>query len=145
MSVNPFECALSIVVKSSFQKVLLIVVPHSIALVILLFVNPISAYLNAVFIVCILVSLIFYYQRYIARVHQRSVRKLSQDSARNWFISLSNNTKIQVFLLSSSFVSCYLIILNYRDINNKHYVVVFTPDSLSSGDFRRLVVRVNQT
>lgn len=145
MSINSFSAPLSLTNKASFQKKLLIIVPHFFALFLIGVTKPISIYFSLFIIILIGASVIYYYRLHISRKLARSVYEISQDSAKNWLISTQNNEPKQVTLLDSSFASNFLIVINYIDIKNNKYVVVFTPDSLSVNDFRHLIVRLRMT
>lgn len=145
MSVNPFNQSLSLTIIPSFYKKLLIIIPHFVVMVFVLLVEPIPKYLRLILSILIVISVVYYYRLHILGALKRSVSRIGQDSVKNWVLETYDSRSINVSLLDSSFVSQYLIVLNYIDRSNNNYVVVFTCDSLSISDFRHLVVRLNRT
>ncbi|GAA0403449.1 hypothetical protein GCM10009133_10160 [Cocleimonas flava] len=63
-----------------------------------------------------------------------------QDSRNNWFIKNALEEEKTVDLQAESFVSNYLLILNFADNKKKSYTVIVTPDSVSKDLFRQLRV-----
>lgn len=145
MSANPFSCALSLSVESTLQKRLLIIIPHFLAVVLMLFIAVALNYLSLLITPLVMISGVYYYRLHITKNLMNSVLRLNQDSMKNWSVITKDNSAKQVLLLESSFVSNALIVINYADINNTNYVVVFTPDSLSVVDYRHLVIRLKMT
>ncbi|MEE9326313.1 MAG: protein YgfX [Cocleimonas sp.] len=137
---NQYNTPFTLTLKSSLQKKLLILFPHLVAMVIVLFTLSIPFYWIIILILLLLFSAIYNYRLHIDNSLNKSVLKISQDSAKNWVIFIQNGTSIPVTLLNSTYASKYLIINNYIDINKNKYSTVFTPDSLSSHDFRHLFV-----
>lgn len=68
-----------------------------------------------------------------------------QDSRKNWLIKTLTTDKQEVQLLSTSFISKLLIIMNVIDTEKNKYTILITPDSLSSTEFRRVFVRLKMT
>lgn len=145
MSANPFTCALSLTVKLTLQKRLLVIIPHFLAIVLVLFTASVPNYLGLLVTLLVLISGFYYYRLHIVKDLMNSVITLNQDSMKNWSVETKDNRNKQVSLLKTSFVSNIFMVLNYADINNINYTVVFTPDSLSVGDYRHLVARLRMT
>lgn len=68
-----------------------------------------------------------------------------QDSAKNWFISSHDSKRIEVQLLDSSFVSQFLMVINFIDLNKHEYPILITPDSLPKDDYRLLIVKLKMS
>jgi len=145
MRQNPFETPLSVLVKASFQKQLLISIPHLLALAITFLIIPFSIIMSLILMLFIFASFIFYFKWHIYKSLKRSLHEVRQDSAKNWLIRTKAGDFKKASLLDSSFASNWLIIVNYIDMDKVRYSAVFTPDSLSVEDFRRLIVRFKLT
>lgn len=149
MSPNPFNVPLSIDIKPTLQKALLIIIPHLLALVLVVSMTVFSLIIKLILLTLILLSLGYYYQLHINQKTKKSVMTIQQDSVNNWLITLHNKDQQappkSVILLASSYTSKYLIVLSYHDINKSYYSAIITPDAVSSNDFRRLQVRLKLT
>jgi hypothetical protein len=149
MPLNQFTSPLYIVSKPSLQKMLLIAIPHLLVLIMVASLDVFAMELKLGLIFVILLSTYYYLRLYYFQTSNKSVIELKQDSAKNWMISTINTMKAQesfsVDLLPTSFISKWLIILNFVDNNRSHYKVIFTPDSLSANEFRHLYTRIKLT
>ena len=145
MSVNLFSQSLSLTIIPTLQKKLFIIIPHLFVMVLVLTVDPIPNYLRLILFILIVISVVYYYRLHILGTLKYSVSRIGQDSVKNWILKTHDGRSRQVSLLDSSFVSQYLIVLNYIDRNKSNYVVVFTRDSLPISDFRHLIVRLKNT
>jgi hypothetical protein len=149
MPINPFTAPLSFTINPSLQKLLLIVMPHLLVFIMVVNLNVFSLGLKVGLVFLILLSAHYYSRLYYFHISNKSVIELKQDSAKNWMISTINTMKAQesfsVDLLPTSFISKWLIILNFVDNNRSHYKVIFTPDSLSANEFRHLYTRIKLT
>ena len=147
MSFNPFSAPLSLKIKPSFQKWLMITIPHIFALFVIGFVGDLSLIVKLVLLIVIIISLIFFSRKHLFQSSKYAVLSIRQDSAKNWFILARGKDELKaVDLMSSSFVSNYFIILNYKPkysnyLSNK-YSVLITKDSLSTDNFRQLKARL---
>lgn len=145
MSENSYSRAFSLIVEPTLQKRLLIIIPHYLAIALVLFADQVPNYLCLLITLLVLISGFYYYRLHITKKSKNSVVTLNQDSMKNWFIVTKDKRNIQVSLLKSSFVSNAFVVLNYADINLTNYTVVFTRDSLSISDYRHLIVRSRMT
>lgn len=146
MPKNPIISPLKLTVKPSLQKWLVLTIPHAVGIIIILSVVTFPLWLKASLTLLIIVSFIYYLRLHLSQNTKKSVLSIHQDSAKNWFITLNSNSgetePKSVELLSSSFISKALIILNYRDDQRSNYSVLITPDSNSSNKFRHLTIRI---
>ncbi len=138
---------ISLIIKPSFQKRLIVFLPHLLASLIVLYVVDLSLFTLFILVLGIAVSLVYYSKLHIFQSLKKSVLSIKQDSAKNWFISTKNGYHEEaVNLLGSSFVSNRFIILNYAHNNSVNlfpkYSVLITKDSLSTDEFRRLRVHL---
>ncbi len=146
MSVNPFNKPLSLSIKPSRLKWAIIIVPHLLALVMVVSFDVFSVIVTIMLVSLIALSATYYSRLHLFRQLKKSVHTIQQDSANNWGLSLYDDGEksetISAILSASSFISNSLIVLNYRDNTGSQYSVIIPFDSLSSNDFRRLRVRL---
>jgi len=134
---------LTVPVQTSLMKSLIIFVPHLIALVFMIFFVDLPWFILLFLISLITVSIVYYLRLHLLKNLKKSVISVHQDSTRNWHIVCAHqDNKQPVELQGSSFISPLMLILNFKDINNKRYSVLFMPDSLPEQYFRRLRVRI---
>ncbi len=152
---NSFKSPKTFLIKTSLQKVLLIAIPHLVAFLMMFFAYknmPIG--LALLVFLLIIVSMSYYFELHLLRTRKRSVVEIRQDSVNNWFILCnsygnSQNDYVSANLLGTSFVSQYLIVINFvaqpnesHQKNKQQYTVLVTPDSLTKDEFRQLKVRL---
>ncbi len=144
MSENPFISPLVLKIKTSAQKKILIIAPHLCLLILVLWMDIFTPSLKLLLIFLIIVSVNYY-----LRIVNNTVTELRQDSKNNWKISSSEKHKngglFSVDLHPSSFVSTWIIILNFIDNNHSNHRIIITPDSISINDFRHLTTRLKIT
>ena len=149
MPLNPFLKPLSLTIKPSLQKWLIIIVPHLLGLLLITSIDMFPLWSKFIIGVFITLSFTYYYQYHIALKLKKSVVLIQQDSVKNWFITLSNNTNNNdpksVNLLPSSFKSKLFIVLNFQDNNGSYYRAIILPDSISSINFKHLYIELNTT
>ena len=120
--------------------------PHTFSLLLILVIDVFSLWLSLFLVAMILYSFIYYLRLHVFQSLNKSVLSIRRDSTGNWLIKTSQNPQKNVSLSGSSFVSNYLIILNYKSHGLfKNNTVLLTVDSLSKDDFRHLSVAINTT
>lgn len=74
----------------------------------------------------------------------RAIRTMTWKEGKDWVIEFKNNTQYETQLLPSSFVSPWLVVLNFKktDEQPRRSVTLFR-DTLDGESFRRLRVRLN--
>lgn len=150
MSSSPFNKPLVLTTKATLQQALLIIIPHFLVIIMTLSISHFTVLVRISIILVVHVSLAYFISLHLLKLFNKSIHSIRQDSARNWSILIANSSNQDyksVTLLNSSFYSELLIILNFYEkssklFDSKRYTVVFTPDSLSSDEFRRLRVRL---
>jgi len=140
---SPFNAPLRLDIPVAIGTLLIIVVPLLfIALVVLVF-TPI--HWGFLLLVVLLVATIGFY---FTRLHywqnlKFSVLEINQDAQGQW--SVRTNSKENdwhfVTLLETSFVSTFLLVLNFQG-KRRRYSVILPADSLDKDTFRRLRVRI---
>lgn len=145
MSNHPFTKPINISLKHTTQKMMILVLPHLLALLVVLTIDIIPLLFKGLISIIIVASFYYYCRLYLFDSSKHSITSIQNDSVENWYLTSANNVKISVSLLPSSFSSNILIILNYVDIKKQKYSVIITPDCLSKNDFRRLRVGLKST
>lgn len=149
MSHNPFNVPLSIEIRPTFQKTLLVLIPHLLICVLVVSFGVFGLIIKLTLVVILIISTAYYYRLHLGQNLKKSITSIQQDSSKNWFITTYNTgdeaTLKVVILLASSFISKYLIVLNYREENGSQYSIIITKDSVSTNDFRYLRVRLKLT
>lgn len=139
---NSLNQALSLDIKASLQKTLLIVAPHLIGALVLLFTYKRSMYgvwFSGALLIGIIVSLFYYLRLHGQMKLGRSILAINRSPQNQWSITTRQDGSKSVEL-THSYSGKYLIILNYLDPENRKYTVYITPDSVSSEIFRQLKV-----
>jgi len=147
MSFNPYDAPLSLNVKPSLQKWLIIFIPHVFVILLIFSFKEFNPILKVVLVVGVIVSLSYYYRLHLSQFSIKSVTQVQHTLVKTWLVSTTKNRDLIKFeLLPSSFVSNYLIILNFNVNNTAGFIpshtVLFTKDSLSKDEFRILKVRL---
>ncbi len=145
MPQNVFTKPLDLSPKASPQIWMMVVIPHLLALILILITMFKSCLIIATLSLVIILSLFYFLRLFIFKNLKRSVRSIHQDSVNNWYVVAADDRQQSALLLPSSFVSKLLIMLNYAGINNFKYSLLVTPDCVSEDEFRRLRVRLKQT
>ena len=135
---------IKIEVKQSLYKHIFVVLPHLIVTVILLIAlakQDLSKVYYLLVLIFILLSITYYVRRYLSLSSKSGIHSVFKNSDDSWKITLKDDEVLNVSLLSASFVSNILIILNFKDsLGNKHYSTLFCIDSVSPNEFRKLKV-----
>lgn len=152
---------LQLELKASPAAYALVILPHFVALLILLIPEliltdlsertsiTIPVALKFSLLLLVLVSLFYYWMLYLAKRLKQSVIELSQHADGSWSVrtvgDAGHSAQHPVEILGSSFVSPFLIIVRARRLptNGKAiFTVLIPPDSLDKTAFRRLRVRL---
>jgi len=131
---------LNVSLKASRVLAVLLVAMHVLGIV-LLWSLPLALWLKAAATPVLLASLVFYLRRDALRSFARSVAALSLNSECGCSIQSVRGEWLETRLLSSSFVSPYLTVLNLRPHGSwgARHVVIF-PDAIDPEAFRQLRV-----
>ena len=88
-----------------------------------------------------LLSLVFFSAKHLFLLLPTAIVQLWHESDGHWLLLLKNGKVISAGLLGDSFITRYLIILNFKSTHTKKtYSVLFWPDNLSAENFRKLRV-----
>jgi len=148
MPVNPFNAPLSIEIKPSLQKYIIVTIPHVLALIFLVFIKNL-ALLQILFLVStVLFSFIYFLRLHCLGSLEHSVISIQQDSVRNWMLLFPYKSEMKkVKLMHTSFISNHLIILIYKPDSARYfykkYTILITRDSVSKKEFRILKAKIN--
>jgi len=143
MEINNFNTPLSLEIKSSFHKYLIIIAPHVFAISLLIFIISLPLLTTLVLIATVVFSLTYFLQLHCLNALNHSIITIKQDSLNNWMILFTNESEMKAaHLMASSFTSNHFIILIYK-IDNAYYFqkkacVIITKDSLPKQKFRLL-------
>jgi len=125
---------------------LIVLLPHVLAMLIVLFIVPVSWLIKLSLVSLIVLSGLYFLQLHVFQTLHNSVVRIQQDSAGNWQVTSATRDKnktVPCELSSSSFISPLLIILNFKgDHFFPFYTALITPSSLTGQDFRRLRVHL---
>lgn len=90
--------------------------------------------------IAVVTSLVFYIRLYLRLDLSKSIKALHKTTEGNWKLNLTNQ-EINASLISSSFVSNKLIILNFTgDNTGVNYSTLVLSDSIDLEQFRKLKV-----
>lgn len=149
-----FSVPLSITLKPTVTLSLLVVIPHMLAFLIVVVLIAVPTSISSVSssslvwvagfvtISCIIVSLVYFSRLHIWKILDKSIKEIHQDSAKNWSVIVCDEETKSVQLLTTSFISTFLVVLNFKDLNSRIYTAIIVSDSLPGQDFRRLRVRI---
>jgi len=90
----------------------------------------------------VLGSYLYYYRWHVAQSLEKSIVQVKLNSTGDWFLINSKNKRIKAILQSTSFLSQYLLILNFSSLESKSYTVLIPRDRIDPDDFRQLTVRL---
>lgn len=140
---SPFSEPLRLDVPPSYITLLMIIVP-------LLFIAVVVLWFTAIhwgfllYVAIADIGIVYYF----ARLHywqslKSSILEINQDAQGQWSVltNAKENDWQLVALLPTSFVSTFLIVLNYQG-EKRRYSVILPAGSLDEDTFRRLRVRV---
>lgn len=141
---SPFTEPLRLEIPKSFTTLLMIVLPLLFIALVVVWYTPIHwAWLLAVVLVEGVVA------GYFVRLHywknlKPSILEINQDARGQWSVlaNVNEDDWRLVELLPTSFVSTFLIVLNFKDEKRRRYSVILPAGSLDDDTFRRLRVRI---
>ena len=145
MSTNRYNQVLSINIKSSLSKQLLILLPHLVVLVILISViefKGLTYFYLLLSLFCIAISVIYFVRLHLTFSSNKSINKIHINQNGNWSVFFKDDVKDNVLLSATSYTSNILIILNFKDSFEKYYTALITPDSVNKDEFRKLKVLI---
>lgn len=147
MQAYSFDRPLSITPTSSFWLNLLIILSHALILLFVVLLLDIKLVFALIFILMIVLSLAYYFQLYICKTLKKSVQyavhSFHKGQDKGWSVRLSHKKEdLAVAIQPSSFVSSSLVILNFKDHNNKTYSLMIPADSVTQQVNRQLRVRL---
>ena len=140
---NQFNQSITINVKSSLIKQLLIWFPHAISTTILILFLKLQ-HLNITYflllIICIVISLVYFIRLHLLFSANKSIHTIQKSTNDIWKVTFKNGVEKNVSLMNTSFVSSLFIILNFNDSTSKQYSALISSDSVNHDEFRRLKV-----
>ena len=121
----------------------MVVFPHFLAVLLILFLVPLAGFMLLSLLFLIILSLLYFLSVHIFQKLHHAVIGIQRDSTNNWLITTAKdkNKAFHSELLSSSFVSPWLVILNFKGNHKLNaYTALIPLGSLPEDDFRRLRV-----
>lgn len=114
---------------------------HSAALAVV-FAVPLDWYWRAVLAAAVLVGSLYAFLVHVLYLAPRAVREATWGSDGTWSLKLVSGERIEAYLLPSTYVTAWLLVLNFRCGRWRRPVLVILPDALDSDLLRRLRVRL---
>ncbi len=111
-------------------------------MIVLLMTDCTSVFFVLLLIIVVSSSCRYYYQWHVMRSLGKSVLELKISALGDWSVLICSDKWIKVDLLCHSFVSPYLIILNFSSIDSTSYIVLITKNMFHQDEFRHLKVRL---
>ena len=131
---NQFNQSITINVKSSLIKQLLIWFPHAISTTILILFLKLQL-LNITYflllIICIVISLVYFIRLHLLFSANKSIQNIQKSTNDIWKVTFKNGVEENVSLMNTSFVSNLFIILNFNDSTSKQYSALISSDSVT--------------
>ena len=137
---SPFTTPLRLDIKGSLAIVLLIVGPLLLIAGTVVVFTPWPWYLLCLPIVLLVASATYFLLLHYKQSLKKSVLEVNQDAEKQWAV-LADGKWHLVDLLPNSFISPWLIVLNFKGGSGR-YSVILPADSLDKDTHRRLRVRV---
>ncbi len=144
MSSARFAVPFRVTLKPSLLLLAMLLFMHGGALIWLItFVLPL--WLKLVVAVLISVSLVLQLRRYLLFKGDRAVTGVLWDGGGEWQLQRTVGETINAQLLGSSFVTPFLIVLNFKIESSRRMLpVVILSDSIDSTSFRRLTSKLRR-
>jgi len=121
----------------------MVLIPHLFAIFVLAVISHIPIYVKVTLLSLVFFSLYFYLRKHAFKNLKCSVRKIKLDSMKNWSIFLNNNEQHRAELLPTSYMSNWLIILNFKSDAGCVQSAILTRFNIDPDCFRRLKIRLN--
>lgn len=137
---SPFSAPLRLEVRASLATVLLIIGPLLLIAGTVVFFTPWPWYLLCLPIVVLVVVAGHFLNLHYKQSLKKSVLEINQDADKQWAVLAGENWHL-VDLMPSSFVSPWLIVLNFKGRAGR-FTVILPADSLGGDTHRRLRVRI---
>lgn len=139
MQQHPFDKSLQLKLKSSSAINTIIVAVHLLIASVIVLVTP-SIFLVSLLLFVVIISYVYFYYLHVSKVLRKSVLEVYLTASGEWSVLASTGRYENVELLSSSFSSQYLIILNFCTATTKTYTLLIVKDMMGKDEFRHLRV-----
>ncbi len=137
-----FEKILIIQLKPNKNLAVILAILHFLVLIAIILTEPLSAFLLSLLIIAMMGSYIYYYRWHIACTLNKSITEVRVNALGDWSLSTFAGETIKSDLLCNSFVSQYLIILNFCSDNSAKHTVLITKSRIDADKFRHLKVHL---
>lgn len=135
LSANPIKINLGF----SIWLTSYLLLTHVSALLLLLFLD-IGLFLYITLTSLTVLSLIYHWRQDLPNLCANSVIGIDWSADRGWLIRLKDGSKIKGLLCQSSFVSRFILLLNFKTADHARRRVAVASDAIDGEQFRRLRV-----
>ena len=139
---NNFSQALDISFKPNNKIAIALALLHLFVAIIFITATQLPLYILFITILSLFISYLYYYLWHVSYSLSKSIIQLKMNTSGEWTLVNSKNKTIKVTLQPSSFVSQYLLLLNFNSPNNKQYTVLIEKSMVSRDEYRYLKVRL---
>ena len=137
---SPFTAPLRLDINSSVGLAAMIISPLLLIAGTVVFFTPWPWYLLCLPVVLLIIIGVYFLKLHYWQSLRRSVLEINQDAEKQWAVLTGEKWNL-VDLLANSYVSPWLIVLNFKGAAGK-FTVSLPADSLDDDTHRRLRVRV---
>ena len=139
---SPFSAPITLRIQPSVITLLLIILPIAfITAVVFIYTSVDWLWLGLIGLVNLAIAYYFIGLHYLQR-WGHSVLVIQQNEQRQWLLqTVGDEFAEAVELLANSFVSRYLLVINFKG-TKRRYSIILPADSFDSDTFRRLRVRI---
>lgn len=141
MSSTSYERPLRLNPQVSFLLLAIIAAIH-IAAVVVVFILPMPILLKALFAPLIILAGVYVLRRRVLFLDRQSIKNIVHHMHGDWYLELRDGQQYRAELRNDTFVSRWLIVLNFRADNGKSYSLPIIPGVLDQESCRQLRVRL---
>lgn len=142
MSSNPYKQVLEFKPQASRQLLLLMIIMHSAAGLIVLFLLNLPMVQQALLLLIISLAGYFSYRLHYQKTLNASIIAIRLNAENQWSITLAKQAPLSVVLLDSSLLSHYLMILNFKAETGKRYSIILAQDTIEAQLARQIRARI---
>lgn len=137
---SPFTAPVRLEIKASLGLAAMIVAPLLLIACTVVFFTPLPWYLLCLPVILLVAIGIYFFRLHYFKSLSRSVLEINQDAEKQWAVLAGERWHL-VDLLANSYVSPWLVVLNFKGAAGR-FTVILPADSLDKDTHRRLRVRV---
>jgi hypothetical protein len=145
MAFNPYRAPQIIEPETSWQLTGFVFGTHALVGLFCLFMFPAFWWVRLLLFLVVLVSAYYYARLHVYKHSQRSVVRAVIDAENKWEILLADHSVHPARLHPTSFMSTFLMVLNFQTAHKRLYTLLVFPDAIPVETARRLRVRLKLT